>query len=112
LLAQVEHKTLHFKIRDTGIGIPTEEQSRIFEHFHTISDVKLHSTSKTAFGGGGIGLGLPICKGILEAHGGSIAVASPGYDPETHPGSEFRVTLPLKPPLRVRVKAAGKNRTS
>jgi signal transduction histidine kinase len=111
LLAQTEHKTLHFKIRDTGIGIPIEEQARIFEHFHTIGDVKLHSTSKTAFGGGGIGLGLPICKGILEAHGGTISVSSPGYDPETYPGSEFHITLPLKPPLRVRVKAAGKNRT-
>jgi signal transduction histidine kinase len=86
---------VHFSIRDTGIGIARDQQASLFERFHTNNDVQLHSTSKTAFRGGGIGLGLAICKGIIEAHGGEIAVQSAGYDPARLPGSEFFVVLPL-----------------
>jgi signal transduction histidine kinase len=57
--------------------------------------VLLHSTSKTSFGGGGLGLGLPICKGIVEAHGGQIWVESDGKDAQACPGSEFFVVLPM-----------------
>ncbi|PJF29987.1 MAG: hypothetical protein CUN52_05590 [Phototrophicales bacterium] len=95
LRAQTTSDQVMFSVRDTGIGIDVENQKRIFEQFGSLGDVKLHSTSKTAFGGGGLGLGLPVCKGIVEAHGGKIWVESQGRDPETCPGSQFIVTLPL-----------------
>lgn len=99
LVARVENaETLHFSVRDTGIGISREDMRNIFEHFSTSSDPKLHSTSKTAFRGGGIGLGLAVAKGIIEAHGGRISVDSPGFDLQTFPGSEFTVVLPLVAP--------------
>lgn len=91
-----EGDLLTFSIRDSGIGIDRGEQRKIFERFHTTSaaNVDLHSTSKTAFGGGGIGLGLAICKGIVEAHTGRIWVESEKRDPQTFPGAEFFVVLP------------------
>ncbi len=88
-------ESLRLSVRDTGIGIAPDEQKTIFERFHTTTDLSLHTTSKTAFRGGGIGLGLAICKGIVEAHGGRIVMESRGYDPERLPGSEFIVVLPL-----------------
>jgi signal transduction histidine kinase len=63
--AETEDDRVRVYVRDTGIGINPSDQVSIFDEFHTVSDVKLHSTSKTAFGGGGLGLGLPICKGIV-----------------------------------------------
>lgn len=91
---------IFIKIADSGIGIAEDDLERIFDRFHTVGDPQLHSTSKTAFAGGGIGLGLAICKGIIEAHGGTITAHSLGYDPETYPGSEFIVKLPINPPLK------------
>lgn len=95
LKAQQHADAMCISVRDTGIGIEQEEQERIFQRFHTAGDTRLHSTSKTAFRGGGLGLGLAICKGIVEAHGGRIWVESPGYNEETCPGSTFWVELPL-----------------
>ncbi len=82
--------------QDTGIGISKEDQARIFERFYTAGDTQLHSTSKTAFRGGGLGLGLAISKGIVEAHGGRIWVESEGRDEERLPGSIFYIDLPLQ----------------
>lgn len=95
--ARRDGDTLRFVVRDTGIGIDKTELKKIFERFHTTNDVLLHSTSKTAFNGGGLGLGLPICKGIFEAHGGQIWVESTGRDVQRLGGSEFIVSLPLTP---------------
>lgn len=89
------NRLVRFNVRDTGIGIDPIDQATIFERFHVSGDTKLHSTSKVAFRGGGLGLGLAICKGIVGAHGGKIWVESPGYDAEKCPGSEFIVELPL-----------------
>ena len=83
-------------ISDTGIGIELEEQSLIFEKFHRVGNPILHSTSKTRFKGGGPGLGLHIARGVIEAHGGSVWVESPGHDEETFPGTTFHVMLPLR----------------
>jgi signal transduction histidine kinase len=83
-------------ISDTGIGIPVDEQRRIFDHFHVLGSIQHHSTSKSAFQGGGLGLGLPIAKGIVEAHNGRIWVESDRYDPENPPGSTFHILLPIK----------------
>lgn len=83
-------------VSDTGIGIALEDQRRIFEKFGRVGSSQTHSSGKTKFKGGGPGLGLPIAKGIVEAHGGSIWVESPGYDEEKCPGSTFHVLLPLR----------------
>ena len=83
-------------ITDTGIGIDPDDHQRIFEKFGRLGDVALHSSSKTKFKGGGPGLGLPITKGIIEAHGGAIWVESEGYDENRCPGSVFHVLLPVR----------------
>jgi signal transduction histidine kinase len=83
-------------VTDSGIGIDIDDQSRIFEKFGGLGDISLHSSGKTKFKGGGPGLGLPITKGILDAHGGSIWVESEGYDEEKLPGSTFHILLPIR----------------
>lgn len=99
LMARVENgDTLRFSVKDTGIGIRKDDLRTIFERFTTASDPQFHSTSKTAFRGGGIGLGLAVSKGIIEAHGGHIWAESPGYDPDKCPGSEIIVVMPLVAP--------------
>lgn len=96
--------TVYLSVQDTGIGIDPDEQEQIFDRFYTAGDTQLHTTSKTAFRGGGLGLGLAICRGIVEAHGGRIWVESEGCDPERLPGSIFHVELPLErlPPGTIR----------
>jgi two-component system sensor histidine kinase KdpD len=70
-------------ISDRGVGIPAKELPHVFEKFYRAS---------TADGQGGSGLGLSICQGIVEAHGGSIEVQSqPGG------GTCFLINLPLQP---------------
>jgi len=83
-------------IADSGIGISQEDQALIFEKFGQLGRVDLHSSGKTKFKGGGPGLGLPIARGILEAHGGSIWVESPGYDEKACPGSTFHILIPAR----------------
>lgn len=83
-------------IQDTGIGISQEDQTVIFEKFQQLGRIDLHSSGKTKFKGGGPGLGLPIARGILEAHGGSIWVESPGYDEKALPGSVFHILIPIR----------------
>ncbi len=83
-------------IADTGIGISHDNQAVIFEKFGQLGRVDLHSSGKTKFKGGGPGLGLPIARGILEAHGGSIWVESPGYDEKSMPGSIFHILIPAR----------------
>jgi signal transduction histidine kinase len=86
---------IRLSIKDTGIGVSPEEQHRIFDRFHTAGDPLLHSTSKTAFRGGGLGLGLAVTRSVAEAHGGTVEVHSPGHDLDKLPGSEFVMVLPL-----------------
>ncbi|MFK7801031.1 MAG: sensor histidine kinase [Anaerolineae bacterium] len=86
---------IDIRISDTGVGISNQNLPKIFEPFTGDGDVNLHSSSKTKFMGGGPGLGLPIAKGVIEAHGGSLWVESEGYDSEECPGSVFHVELPI-----------------
>ncbi len=87
---------IEITIADTGIGIAPENQEAIFEKFGQLGNVSLHSSGKTKFKGGGPGLGLPIARGILQAHGGTLWVESPGYDEVNCPGSTFHLLLPIR----------------
>lgn len=82
-------------VEDTGVGIAEEDQERIFKRFYEVKDPSRHSTSKTGFMGGGLGLGLPTARGIVEAHDGWLWVESEGYDEVKCPGSRFHVLLPV-----------------
>jgi signal transduction histidine kinase len=81
-------------VADTGIGIPPGEQGRIFDQFYVLEPIDHHTTSKSAFRGGGIGLGLTIARGIIEAHNGRIWVASGPDGGSSGGGSTFHVLLP------------------
>jgi len=81
---QQQQYLLH--IKDEGIGIPLEEQSKIFEKFYRGKHASNHAAT-------GTGLGLAIVKQIVEAHGGEVRVES---GPDS--GSQFKIILPLKPP--------------
>lgn len=83
-------------VADSGIGVNPNDYLRIFEKFGRLGNVSQHSSGKTKFKGGGPGLGLPITKGIIEAHGGAIWVESEGYDEEKCPGSIFHILLPMR----------------
>ena len=61
--------TVVLTVRDTGIGIAQEEQEHLFELFY-------RTTEATAVAVAGAGLGLTVCKAIVESHGGEIAVSS------------------------------------
>ena len=99
-------------ISDTGIGINPEDQTTIFDKFNRLGNIALHSSGKTKFKGGGPGLGLPIAKGIAEAHGGSIWVESDGYNELEFPGSTFHILLPIidKLPERNLMEEQGLNK--
>jgi signal transduction histidine kinase len=74
-----------FSVEDNGIGIPADKADRLFEKFYQVD-----TSAKRKFGGSG--LGLPISKGIVEAHGGRIWV-----DKEFRGGAAIRFALPRKP---------------
>jgi heavy metal sensor kinase len=71
------------KVKDTGIGIPQEEQEKIFKRFYRVDKSRSRET-------GGVGLGLSIVEWIAHAHHGRIEVVS-----ELNQGSTFTVYLPL-----------------
>jgi len=83
-------------VADTGIGISPESQALIFEKFGKLGRADLHSSGKVKFKGGGPGLGLPITRGIIEAHGGTIWVESEGCDEKACPGATFHILLPVR----------------
>jgi|GEM_PF-1173744 len=78
-----ERVFVNFTIKDTGIGIPNDEQERLFQEFQQVDN-----SDSTRFGG--TGLGLSICKGLTIAMGGTIELAS-----EVGKGTQFSVTLPF-----------------
>ena len=82
-------------VEDTGIGIDPKDQDQIFESFHHVGDLRHHSSSRSRFKGGGLGLGLPLARKIAEAHGGRLWVRSTGHDENAYPGSTFGLVLPL-----------------
>lgn len=97
--AETVSDVVHLWIKDTGVGIPPQELRSIFERFYVLEDTAFHQSSKTAFKGGGLGLGLAVAKGIIEAHNGKIWAESPGHDEQGFPGSTFHVLLPIDGPF-------------
>lgn len=93
-------------IVDNGVGIDAENQKKIFEKFQPINNSALHTSGKQKFMGGGPGLGLPIAKGIIEAHGGRIWVESDEYNEIECPGSTFHILLPVNHQLPENLPAA------
>jgi heavy metal sensor kinase len=70
-------------VRDTGVGIAAEDLPRVLDRFYRADRARSREN-------GGAGLGLSICRTIVEAHGGTIRVASKPGD-----GTTVRVTLPV-----------------
>ncbi len=78
-----DHKFFYVKVADSGIGIPDEEQNRIFERFYRVDKARSRAT-------GGSGLGLSITKSVVLMHKGAIKLSSkPGE------GSTFTLRIPL-----------------
>jgi len=82
-------------VADSGIGIAPDELERIFEKFYRVGDIMLHSSGDIKFKGAGPGLGLTICRGIVEAHGGRVWAESPFHNEMRLPGSKFHVLIPV-----------------
>jgi signal transduction histidine kinase len=70
-------------VRDWGVGIPRDEQEKIFDRFHRVSTGLVHDVK-------GSGLGLAIVRHVVEAHGGRVEVES-----RSGQGSTFSILLPL-----------------
>jgi two-component system sensor histidine kinase KdpD len=71
---------IEFSVSDEGPGIPETKLPRIFDHFVRAAPAEIR----------GSGIGLAICKGLVQAHGGQI-----GVDSERGRGARFWFTLPL-----------------
>ena len=78
-----DHKFFYVKVADSGIGIPEEDQERIFERFYRVD--KSHSREI-----GGTGLGLAITRNAILMHRGAIKVYS-----KPDEGTTFTVRVPL-----------------
>ena len=82
-----DNGSVKLEVVDQGIGIPHDEQQKIFEKFYRVGDPLVHNTK-------GSGLGLSLVRHIVQAHGGEVSVDStPGQ------GSKFTIALPVKPVL-------------
>jgi signal transduction histidine kinase len=81
ITAAIAANRLHIAVADQGEGIPAEIGDRIFEPFFTTKRISAN---------GGAGLGLSVCKTLVEAMAGEISfVSQPGK------GTEFKISLPL-----------------
>ena len=79
-----DNGSVKLEVVDQGIGIPHQEQQKIFEKFYRVGDPLVHNTK-------GSGLGLSLVRHIVQAHGGEVAVDSaPGQ------GSKFTIVLPVR----------------
>ncbi|GBD94968.1 alkaline phosphatase synthesis sensor protein PhoR [bacterium BMS3Abin05] len=84
-----ENEFFKLIVEDTGVGIPQEDLGHIFELFYEVQDSNLHSSSKRGFLGGSTGIGLPLIKGIVEAHDGYVKIQS-----EEGKGTKVLVFIP------------------
>ncbi|MCO6451683.1 MAG: GAF domain-containing protein [Caldilineales bacterium] len=88
LTAERQDGHIVVQVRDYGTGVPLDQQERIFDRFYR-GEVERERRI------GGAGLGLAICKGFVEAHGGRIWVQ------DAHPGALFAFSIPTIPPPEV-----------
>jgi signal transduction histidine kinase len=79
--AVIDQQRLTITVSDQGDGIPDEARSHVFEPFFT---------TKSDLVTGGLGLGLSVCKSLVESMNGSIV-----FESKPSKGTEFRVVLPL-----------------
>ncbi|MFH0777725.1 MAG: HD domain-containing phosphohydrolase [Candidatus Eisenbacteria bacterium] len=84
LAVNAHGSTVRVIVQDTGVGIPREHLDHIFDRFYQVDGSMARQF-------GGVGLGLTICKSIMEWHGGTIEVES-----EEGMGSKFIVVFPQK----------------
>jgi signal transduction histidine kinase len=94
LVVRAEEGEAAVRVRDNGIGITPEMLSRIFEPFTQVESSRKRSK-------GGLGLGLPLVRSLVELHGGRVEAYSDGVGQ----GSEFVVRLPLRSAQRPRRSA-------
>jgi signal transduction histidine kinase/DNA-binding response OmpR family regulator len=98
LIVETSAQSVTVAVRDSGIGIPPEEQSFIFDEFR-------RSQRSLTGGYGGLGLGLAICKRLVELQGGVLWLESTGVEGE---GATFYFTLPtVTPPAPPTAQLAG-----
>ena len=83
--AQCEGEQVVISVADRGPGIPPADLERVFDKFYRVLDGKPNTGHPT-----GSGLGLAVCKGLVEAHGGSIWVK-----PREGGGVIFSIALPI-----------------
>jgi histidine kinase len=76
---------IHTRVKDNGVGIPPEHLPHVFTRFYRVDKSRSRA-------GGGSGIGLTICKHLVEAHGGRIWAESEGAGK----GSTFTFSLPIK----------------
>jgi signal transduction histidine kinase len=86
---------VRFSVRDYGIGIPPRQRRKIFRRFYRAPGARRENVS-------GVGLGLALCRHVVQAHGGWIEVRS-----EVGQGSIFALYLPVPPSRSGRSGSAG-----
>jgi two-component system sensor histidine kinase KdpD len=96
--AAVAGEWLAVAVDDEGVGIPEAERALVMEPFHRAWNVRESRIP-------GTGLGLYICRRLVEAHGGTLRLDD---RPDGRPGTRVEFTLPV---LRARRVAAGRSRT-
>jgi len=84
VMVDSDHQSAYIKIQDTGIGIPEDEQDKIFNRFYRVDKTRDRET-------GGTGLGLAITRATVLAHGGNVRVTSKQGE-----GSVFLLRVPLR----------------
>jgi signal transduction histidine kinase len=80
---EIQAESVAIEVSDSGIGVPQEEQGRIFEEFYRASNAKQMEPD-------GDGLSLSLVKRVVEMHGGTI-----GFTSKLGSGTTFRIVLPL-----------------
>jgi len=99
--ARRDGEWIEIVVRDTGVGIPREKQAYVFGRAHMMRDSRHHHSSGTLeFNSAGLGLGLSVALGIIEAHGGTMIL-----DSEPGRGSSFTARIPLDAAPRLELAA-------